>query len=274
MKRILICGFLLVCSTFGAVLAQDARALELLGGLTAQADADPQVLETFDYVLHYTVYSDRTAKAGENYVRFVVDVGQRRLYTHSVVGKTMNNKLIYEDGQATAYDLRSGETFAPPETLVAPFMRWFDQVSYPDIREQDLTRARYLGEERYGDIVLYRDDTRYGGRVEGDVVEVTAALPDFLGTSLGRVPVKLIFDPRGAHIATVYSVEGKEQLVFYNDPSDPVPLSRYLNAHLYKLGAGKPLLEARTRLENLALNKPLDPKLFSPPTAEGSPSGP
>ena len=56
------------------------------------------MLETFDYVLHYTVYSDRTAKAGENYVRFAVDVGQRRLYTDSVVGKAMNNKLIYKDG--------------------------------------------------------------------------------------------------------------------------------------------------------------------------------
>lgn len=68
----------------------------------------------------------------------------------------MNNELIYEDGQVTAYDLRAGETFTPPETLVAPFMR-------------------------------------------------------------------LIFDPQGKHIATVYSVEGEEQLVFYNDPSDPLP---------------------------------------------------
>ena len=180
MKRILIiCGFLLVCWTFSAVLAQDARALELLSGLTAQADADPQMLETFDYVLHYTVYSDRTAKAGENYVRFAVDVGQRRLYTDSVVGKTMNNKLIYEDGQATAYDLRSGETFTPPETLVAPFMRWFDQVSYPDIRKQDLAGARYLGEERYRNIVLYRDDTRYGDHVEGTWSKLLRPYPTF-----------------------------------------------------------------------------------------------
>lgn len=258
MKRT-ICGLFLIWGLTGFATAQNERALELLSGIT-QGGAEP--LRTFDYVLHYTVYSDKTAKAGENYVRFAVDVGQRSLYTDSVVGKTMNNKLIYKDGQATAYDLRTGETFTPPENLVAPFERWFDQVAYPDIREQDLARARYGGKKRYGDIVLYRGDTRYGGTVQGEVVEVTAALPDFLGTSLGRVPVKLIFGDEGEHLATVYSVEGGQQLVFYNDPDDPVLLSRYLNAHLYKLGTAQPVLEGRTRLENLTVNEPLDPALF------------
>lgn len=261
MKRV-VGGLVLICGLFSPATAQDARALELLGGLPTQTSEGSQPLRTFDYVLHYTVYSDKTAKAGENYVRFAVDVGQRRLYTDSVVGRTMNTKLIYKDGRATAYDLRAGETFTPPENLVAPFKRWLDQVAYPDVREQDLAHARYIGKKRYGNIVLYRDDTRYGGTVQGDVVEVTAALPDFLGTSLGRVPVKLVFGPQGVHIASVYSVEGEQQLVFYNDPHDPVPLSRYLNAHLYRLGAEKPSLEARTRLKGLTVNKPLDEALF------------
>ena len=167
-----------------------------------------------------------------------------------------------KDAQATAYDLRAGETFTPPENLVAPFKKWFDQVVYPDIREQDLRGARYNGEKDYGEIALYRGNNRYEGTVQGEEVEVVAALPDFLGTSLGRVPVKLIFGDGGNHIASVYNVEGEEQLVVYNDPGNPEPLPRYLNAHLYRLGTPAPFLEARTRLRDLSLNEPLDPDLF------------
>jgi hypothetical protein len=246
--------------------AQDARALELLNGLTPQTNnsrpAPAEPLETFDYTLHYTIYSDKTAKAAENYLRFAVDTERRLLYTDRVIGRTPNFKLVYKDGRVTAYDLRAGETFTPPENLVAPFKRWFDQVAYPDIREQDLREARYLGEKGYGEIALYEGDNRYEGTVQGEVVEVTAAIPDFLGTSLGRVPVKLIFDDRGDHIASVYTVEGEQQLVVYNDPDDPEPLPRYLNAHLYRLGTPAPFLEARTRLRDLSLNEPLDPDLF------------
>lgn len=257
---------LMVSSPTGS-RAQDARALELLNGLAPQTGEGSEPLETeplatFDYTLHYTIYSDKTAKAAENYLRFAVDTEQRLLYTDRVIGRTPNFKLIYRDGQATAYDLRAGETFTPPESLVAPFERWFDQVAYPDIREQDLRRARYLGEKDYGKVALYEGDNRYEGTVQGEEVEVTAALPDFLGTSLGRVPVKLIFGDGGDHIASVYTVEGEQQLVVYNDPGDPEPLPRYLNAHLYKLGTATPFLEARTRLRDLSLNEPLDPDLF------------
>lgn len=253
--------------------AQDARALELLNSLAPQTREDPESsqvepLETFDYTLHYTIYSDKTAKAAENYLRFAVDAEQRLLYTDRVIGRTPNFKLIYKDGQATAYDLRADETFTPPENLVAPFVRWFDQVVYPDIRTQDLRGARYRGEKDYGEIALYEGDNRYEGTVQGEEVAVTAALPDFLGTSLGRVPVKLIFGDEGNHIATVYTVEGEQQLVAYNDPGDPEPLPRYLNAHLYKLGTATPFLEARTRLEDLSLNEPLDPELFNQGVAE------
>lgn len=253
--------------------AQDARALELLNSLAPQTREDPESsqvepLETFDYTLHYTIYSDKTAKAAENYLRFAVNAEQRLLYTDRVIGRTPNFKLIYKDGQATAYDLRADETFTPPENLVAPFVRWFDQVVYPDIRTQDLRGARYRGEKDYGEIALYEGDNRYEGTVQGEEVAVTAALPDFLGTSLGRVPVKLIFGDEGNHIATVYTVEGEQQLVVYNDPGDPEPLPRYLNAHLYKLGTATPFLEARTRLEDLSLNEPLDPELFDEGVAE------
>lgn len=261
LKRI-VCGLFLICGLLSTAIAQDARALELLNGLAMQTSADPEPLRTFDYTLHYTIYSDKTAKAAENYLRFAVDVEQRHLYTDRIIGRTPNFKLIYKDGRATAYDLRGGETFTPPENLLAPFTKWFDQVSYPSIREQDLQQARYNGEKRYGEVALYRGDERYSDVVRGEEVEVTAAIPDFLGTSLGRVPVRLLFGDQGQHIASVYGIEGEEQLVVYNDPGDPEPLSRYLNAHLYKLGAEKPFLEARTRLEGLTVNQPVDQALF------------
>lgn len=269
LKRI-VCGLFLICGFLSTASAQDARAQELLSGLEMQASKGCGPLQTFDYVLHYTIYSDTTAKAAENYLRFAVDVEQRQLYTDRVIGRTPNFKLIYKDGQATAYDLRAEETFTPPQELLAPFEKWFDQVVCPDIREQDLTEARYNGEKNYGEVVLYRGDERYTGVVQGEEVEVTAAIPDFLGTSLGRVPVKLLFGPPGEHVASVYSVEGEEQLVFYNDPSNPAPLSHYLNAHLYKVGAEKPFLEARTRLRDLSLNEPIDQALFAVETQEPS----
>ena len=261
LKRI-ICSLFLIWGLFGTALAQDARAQELLSALAKQASGNSEPLRTFDYTLHYTIYSDKTAKAAENYLRFVVDVEQRQLYTDRIIGRTPNFKLIYKDGRATAYDLRGGETFTPPENLLAPFTKWFDQVAYLDIREQDLKQARYNGDKDYGEIALYDGDNRYKGTVQGEEVEVTAALPDFLGTSLGRAPVRLIFGEQGRHIASVYSVEGEEQLVVYNDPGDPVSLSRYLNAHLYKVGPEKPFLEARTRLKDLTVNQPVDQALF------------
>lgn len=262
MKVLTAC--LLALLVGGGVQAQDERALELLRGLEAQASRGAEPLETFDYTLHYTIYSDKTAKAAENWLRFAVDTEARLLYTDRIIGRTPNFKLTYEDGRATAYDLRGGETFTPPEDLVAPFKRWFDQVAYPDIRDRDLQGARYNGSKRYGEVALYRGDERYTGVVEGEEVVVTAAIPDFLGTSLGRVPVKLIFGEQGEHVASVYSVEGEAQLVAYNDPGDPAPLPRYLNAHLYRLGAGKPFLEARTRLADVSVNQPIDRTLFDP----------
>jgi len=251
---------LLVWGIFSTAVVQDERALELLRALTAPADTptDTNALETFDYTLRYSIYSDRTAKAADTRVRFAVDVGRRRLYTESVVGRTTNTKLIYKDGQATAYDLRAGETFTPPEELVAPFTKWFEQARLPHIRAQDLNKARYNGVKRYG------------GLVQGEEVEVTAVLPDFLGTSLGRVRVKLLFNRRGDHLASIYTVEGEEVLMVYTDPGNPAPLPRYLNARLYKLGAGDLFLEARTVLEHLSVNKPLDERLFDVGAAQGS----
>lgn len=263
MKVLIACLLALLVGGRG-VQAQDERALELLEGLEARTSAGAEPLETFDYTLHYTIYSDKTAKAAENWLRFAVDTEERLLYTDRIIGRTPNFKLTYEDGRATAYDLRGGETFTPPEDLVAPFKRWFDQVASPDIRDRDLQGARYNGRKRYGEVALYRGDERYTDVVQGEEVVVTAAIPDFLGTSLGRVPVKLIFGEQREHIASVYSVEGEAQLVVYNDPRDPAPLPRYLNAHLYRLGAEKPFLEARTRLQYLSVNKPLAPSLFDP----------
>ena len=260
--RFAICLFV-VWGLLNTVTAQNERALELLNTLTVQA-SETAPLQTFDYTLHYTIYSDKTAKAAENYFRFAVDKGQRRLYTDQIIGKTPRFKLIYEDGRATAYDLRAGEIFTPTEALITPFEKYFEQVAYPDILEQDLRGARYIGEVNYGEVALYRGDERYKRTLQGEEVDVRALVPDFLGTSLGRVPIKLLFGERGEHLATLYRVEGEEQLVVYNDPSNPAPLPRYLNAHLYKLGEETPRLEARTRLEQLSVNQPLDPTLFNP----------
>jgi len=193
--RVLIACFLALLVGGRGVQAQDARALELLRGLEAQTSGGAEPLETFDYTLHYTIYSDKTAKAAENYLRFAVDTEERLLYTDRIIGRTPNFKLTYEDGRATAYDLRGGETFTPPEDLVAPFKRWFDQVASPDIRGRDLQGARYNGHKRYGEVALYRGDERYTGTVQGEEVEVTAAIPDFLGTSLGRVSTSTFYCP-------------------------------------------------------------------------------
>ncbi len=252
----------LVLGVFGVTSAQDARAQELLQGLTNAPGAQGAPLETFDYTLRYTIYSESTGKTADNLVRFAVDVEQHRLFTESVIGRTPNTRLVYQNGAATAYDLRADETFTPPAELVEPFEKWFEQVAQPDILEQDLAEARYMGEKHYGEIVRYVDEKRSSDVLQGEEVEVTAALPDFLGTSLGRAPVRLLFGPEGEHLASVYTVEGREQLILYSDPKNPDTLPRYLNAHLYELGAEKPFLEAQTRVQNLSVNEPLDRALF------------
>jgi hypothetical protein len=251
----------LVSVTLSTTWAQDERALELLEPLR-QESAEQAPLETFDYTLHYTIYSDSTAKAAENYLRFAADIRERRLFTERVIGRTPNFRLVSQGGEATAYDLRADESFIPPPELLTPFERWFEQVPHVAIREEALQGARYLGEVSYSELAVYEGDERRTEALRGEAVAVTATVPDFLGTSLGSAPVRLIFGEAGAHLASVYTVEGQEQLVTYNDPGEPQPLARYLNAHLYQLGTQTPFLEARTRLQQLTLNEPLDPDLF------------
>lgn len=252
----------IVSGTLLTAWAQDTRAVELLSLFQEEA-AGQTPLTSFDYTLHYTIYSDSTAKAAENYLRFAADIVERQLYTDRVIGRTPNFKLVYQNGEATAYDLRADESFTPPPELLAPFERWFEQVDHVTIVKEDLQTARYLGETSYGELVVYEGDESHTQVLQGEEVEVTARVPDFLGTSLGKVPVRLLFGEDDTHLASVYTIEGQEQLVFYNDPADPKPLPRYLNAHLYRIGAQKPFLEARTRVQQLTLNEPLEPTLFS-----------
>lgn len=252
----------MVSGTLLTAWAQDTRAAELLRPFQEEA-AGQAPLTSFDYTLHYTIYSDSTAKAAENYLRFAADLGERRLYTDRVIGRTPNFKLVYQDEAATAYDLRADESFTPPPELLAPFEKWFEQVAHVTLSEEALQAARYLGRTSYGELVVYEGNESHTEVLRGEEVEVTARVPDFLGTSLGNVPVRLLFDADGAHLASVYTVESQEQLVFYNDPTDPEPLTRYLNAHLYRVGAQAPFLEARTRVQELTLNEPLNAALFS-----------
>ncbi|CAA9310884.1 MAG: hypothetical protein AVDCRST_MAG93-5216 [uncultured Chloroflexia bacterium] len=81
----------------------------------------------------------------------------------------------------------------------------------------------YLGEQRYGDIVFTRRDTRYGGYVERGVVEVTVAPPKFLGTSLGRVPINLLLTLVGAHRRDLPH-QRQRRFLYYNYLDDPAPL--------------------------------------------------
>lgn len=244
-------GLVLWMSVLGAAFAQaDERAASLLGGLERAS----QEVETFDYTLLHTIFSPQTSKVVENRMRFAVDVGRRYLYGESTFGGTANSRFVYRDGEAVASDLRANETFTPPREITALFERWLEQAAAPDISEHDLKRASYDGVQAFGEIV------------RGEQVRVVATLPDYLGTSLGKGPVKLLFDEAGRHLASVYTVTaeaGKEEvLAVYLDPDDPMLLSRYLNADLYELEHGRIVPVGETRLERLAINEPLDEALF------------
>lgn len=137
MKLIRYIVGVLVSSTLLSAGAQDERTLELLGPLRQEA-AEQAPLETFDYTLHYTIYSDSTAKAAENYLRFAADIEERRLFTERVIGRTPNFRLVSQHGEATAYDLRADESFVPPPELLTPFERWFKQVPHVAVSEANL----------------------------------------------------------------------------------------------------------------------------------------
>lgn len=268
MKRVFFLVVLVATFFLPFTTAQvDPRARVLLDGFgesfAAQAQAQPETLETTDMTTCYTFYEGGEAQS-EMCVRQVMDFVNRRMYneTRSQFGDEPETfKLIYKDGRATVKDSFSEiEGLELPKAQLAEmegmFEQMFDRIAggaaaLPD----DYERATYDGRVRYGNVLA------------GEKVTVTTALPVALpGQSQspsGKLDVSYVFD-RGLSVGAVFRDPQRGTILqVYTNPEDPVPYRRFVNSTTYTLKGKTPTLTGKIKVTRYRLNPKLNDALFT-----------